>query len=129
MQDALEEGGAEEMGKLLRSFLAGIPYRLHEKEPERHFQYTLYLIFQLLSSYLVYAEKEQSEGRVDCVVETDKFIYLFEFKLDGSAEEALDQIEERDYSKEYEMDTRKLYRIGANFSSKSGTIEEWEVIE
>ena len=73
--------------------------------------------------------KEQSEGRVDCVVETDKFIYLFEFKLDGSAEEALKQIEERGYAKEYEMDTRKLYRIGANFSSKSGTIEEWEVIE
>ena len=66
---------------------------------------------------------------MDCVVETDKFIYLFEFKLDGSAEEALKQIEERGYAKEYEVDKRMLYRIGANFSSKSGTIEEWEVIE
>ena len=49
LQDALEEGGAEELGKLLKSFLAGIPYTLHEKEPERHFQYTLYLIFKLLN--------------------------------------------------------------------------------
>ena len=128
LQDALEEGGAEELGKLLRSFLAGIPYTLHEKEPERHFQYTLYLIFKLLNGEIVEAEKEQSQGRVDCIVETRNYIYIFEFKLDGSAEEALEQIEERGYAKEYGADQRKLYRIGANFSSKTGTIEEWKVV-
>ena len=128
MQRSLNKGEIEETGKLLRSFLAGIPYTLHEKEPERHFQYTLYLIFKLLNGEIVEAEKEQSQGRVDCIVETRNYIYIFEFKLDGSAEEALEQIEERGYAKEYGADKRKLYRIGANFSSKTGTIEEWKVL-
>ena len=77
---------------------------------------------------IVEAEKEQSQGGVDCIVETRNYIYIFEFKLDGSAEEALEQIEERGYAKEYGADKRKLYRVGANFSSKTGTIEEWKVV-
>ena len=129
MQRSLNKGEIEETGKFLKSFLAGIPYCLHERSKEKDFQYTLYLIFKLLNGEIVEAEKEQSQGRVDCIVETRNYIYIFEFKLDGSAEEALKQIEERGYAKEYGADKRKLYRIGANFSSKTGTIEEWKVIE
>ena len=50
---------------------------------------------RLISVYTVYTEKEQSEGRVDCIVETDKYIYIFEFKLDSTADEVLRQIEEK----------------------------------
>ena len=128
MQRSLNKGEIEETGKFLKSFLAGIPYCLHERSKEKDFQYTLYLIFKLLNGEIVEAEKEQSQGRVDCIVETRNYIYIFEFKLDGSAEEALEQIEERGYAKEYGADKRKLYRIGANFSSKTGTIEEWKVV-
>ena len=138
----LDEGRAEEVGESLKGFLAGVPYALREQSKEKHFQYTFYLILRMLDARMVQAEKMQSQGRVDCVVERDKFIYLFEFKLDGSAEfiylfefkldgsaeEALKQIEEKGYAKEYTGDKRKLFRIGANFSSKTGTIEEWKIV-
>lgn len=58
-------------------------------------------------------------------VETPDFVYVFEFKLDGTAEEALRQINEKDYAREYEADQRKLYKIGAVFSSETGTIADW----
>ena len=100
----------------------------NEAERERYFQYTFYLIMRLISVYVVYVEKMQSQGRVDCVVETSKYIYIFEFKLDGTAAEALRQIEDKGYAREYASDSRKLFRIGATFSSETGTIGEWETV-
>ena len=114
----------------LTAFLSSIPYTMRNaKATEKHFHYTFYLIFRLISTYLVFTEKSQSQGRVDCVIETDKFIYIFEFKLDGTAEEALQQINEKGYAREYASDSRKLYKIGCSFSTKTGTIEKWLVRE
>ena len=115
----------------LTSFLASIPYTMrrkeNEREKERYFHYTFYLIMRLISVYTVYTEKVQSHGRVDCIVETPDYVYIFEFKLDGTADEALQQIEDKGYAREYEADKRKLYKIGAVFSSETGTIEEFIV--
>ena len=61
------------------------------------------------------------------MVETPNYIYIFEFKRDGSAEEALKQIEDMGYAREYAADGRKIYQIGCNFSSKTGTIDGWKV--
>ena len=99
-----------------------------ETEKERYFQYTFYLIMRLISVYTVYVEKVQSQGRVDCIVETPQYIYIFEFKLDGTADEALQQIEDKGYAREYATDSRKLFRIGAVFSSETGTIGEWKTV-
>ena len=66
---------------------------------------------------------------MDCIVETPDYVYIFEFKLDGTADDALAQIEEKGYARPYAADSRKLYRIGAVFSSQTGTIAEWKVIE
>ncbi len=67
----------------LTAFLSSIPYTMRNaKATEKHFHYTFYLIFRLISTYLVFTEKCQSQGRVDCVIETDKFIYIFEFKIE-----------------------------------------------
>ena len=130
---ALEDGLPDEFRKILASFLASIPYSMrrkeNERERERYFQYTFYLLLRLMSVYTVLAEREQSEGRVDCIVETPKYVYLFEFKLDGSAAEALKQIENKGYARPYEADARKLYKVGVNFSSTTGTIEDWEIRE
>ena len=127
----MEEGNLEQLKKLFTAFLASIPYsqRRHEdeREKERYFQYTFYLILRMISSYTVFIEKEQSEGRVDCIVETTNDVYVFEFKLDGSAEAALQQIEDKGYTREYATDKRRIHQIGCNFSSKTGTIDEWEV--
>ncbi len=84
---------------------------------------------KIVEGGFVYVEKQQSQGRVDCVIETDKFIYIFEFKLDCTAEEALQQINEKGYDREYASDSRKLFKIGCGFSSETGTIGEWLVNE
>lgn len=125
----LREGKLEDFREGLTSFLASIPYTMrrkeNERERERYFQYTFYLIMRLMSVYTVYTEKVQSRGRVDCIIETQDYVYIFEFKLDGKAEDALRQIEEKGYAREYATDKRKLYKIGAVFSSETGTIEDF----
>lgn len=78
---------------------------------------------------MIYTEKQQSQGRVDCIIETDRFIYIFEFKLDGTADEALKQIEAKGYAAEYASDSRKLYKIGVSFSSETGTVGDWKIAE
>ncbi len=127
---ALRRGDLEKFRVLLTSFLASIPYSMRrktdERECERYFHYTFYLLLRLVSVYTVFTEKVQSQGRVDCVVETDKFVYIFEFKLDGTAEEALRQIEEKGYAREYATDSRQLYKIGVSFSSETGTVSDWK---
>ena len=131
LSKTLKRGDLEEFRKMLTSFLSSIPYSMrrkeNERERERYFHYTFYLLLRLMSLYTVYTEKEQSEGRVDCIVETDKYVYIFEFKLDGTAGEALAQIEAKGYARPYEADARKLFRIGAVFSSQTGTISDWAV--
>lgn len=129
--DQLNEGRIDDFLTGMTSFLASIPYTMrrkeNEREKERYFHYTFYLILRLISVYTVYTEKVQSYGRVDCIVETSDYVFIFEFKLDGTAEEAVRQIEEKGYACEYESDSRKLYKVGAVFSSETGTIEEWMV--
>ena len=127
---ALRDGNPERMRGVLTAFLSGIPYTMRrkddERERERYFQYTFYLVFKMISTYTVTVEQPQSQGRVDCIVETPKYVYIFEFKLDGSADDALTQIEERGYARPYSSDNRRVFRIGASFSSATGTIEEWK---
>ncbi len=130
MVRSLKNGDTELFKTLLTGFLSSIPYSMRlKKETERFFQYTFYLILRLISTYLVYVEKQQSQGRVDCVIKTDKFVYIFEFKLDGTAEEALQQINDKGYAREYASDSRKLFKIGCSFSSETGTIGEWKIEE
>ena len=128
---ALKNGETEQLRKLFTSFLADIPYTMRrkedERERERYFHYTFYLLMRMVSCYTVYTEKQQSEGRVDCIIETPGYIYIFEFKLDGTAEDALQQIDEKGYDRPYEADGRQLYRIGVSFSSETGTIADWKV--
>ena len=131
--DALKIADLEKFRKLLTSFLAEIPYSMRrketEREKERYFHYTFYLLMRMVSCYTVYTEKQQSEGRVDCIVETSGYIYIFEFKLDGTADEALLQIEEKGYARPYEGDTRKLFKVGTVFSSETGTVSDWKIAE
>ena len=70
-------------------------------------------------------EYHTSRGRIDLVLQTDKFIYIMEFKLNGTAEEALQQINDKNYALPFEMDGRKLFKIGVNFSAETRNIEKW----
>ena len=128
----LEEGETTAFCSALTSFLADIPYDSHGsiktvEATEKHFQYTFYLILRLLGVYcLLHVEKTQSRGRVDCVLETKDYVYIFELKLDSTAAEALQQIEDKGYAKPYLTDTCKVTGIGISFSSETMTVEEWE---
>ena len=127
--DALEDGDVEDFLKKMTSLLSSVTYRFQRKqdafECERYFQYTFYLIMQMIGHYNTMVEKETSEGRIDCVVECPDYVYVMEFKMDGSAQSALEQIRERGYTKPYLADKRKVFSIGVNFSSEKGTIEEY----
>lgn len=130
--DALGDGNTEEVRKILTAFFASIPYTAYRRKgqnaKEQHFHYTFYLLLRLLSTFVVLTEKEQSQGRVDCIVELPDYIYIFEFKLDGSADVALQQIEDKGYATMYLTDRRPLKKIGCVFSSKTGTISDWKEI-
>ena len=75
------------------------------------------------------AEYHTSKGRIDLTVQTDRYIYVMEFKLEGTAEEALRQIEEKQYAQPFQSDSRQLYKVGVNFSAQVRNIEKWIVSE
>lgn len=109
----------------LQSFFANTPYEL-VRDLELHYQNVLYIVFKLVGFYTE-AEYHTSEGRVDLVVKTPNFIYVMEFKLEGTAEEALQQINEKHYAQPFEADERRLFKIGVNFSNRTRNIERWVV--
>ena len=131
INDMLDECRLDDMRDALTGFFASIPYDANYQERawsyESHYHYTLYLIFRLLSCYTTLTEKENLRGRADIIVETRDYVYIFEFKLDGTAAEALKQIEDKGYAEPYAADARKLFRIGVGFSSEKKNIVEWEV--
>ena len=127
---SLQSGDLELTRRLFTSFLAETPYAMRPKKDQKgrelYFHYTFYLIMRLISCYTVYTEKQMSEGRADCIIETQGKVYIFEFKLDGTADEALRQIRDRGYARAYEASGRPIYKIGVSFSSKTGTIDDWK---
>ena len=86
----------------------------------------LFIVFKLVGFYTE-TEYRTAEGRVDLVVKTSDYIYVMEFKLEGSAEEALRQINEKNYAQPFAADPRRLFKIGINFSSQTRNIERWIV--
>lgn len=109
----------------LQSFFADTPYEL-VRDLELHYQNVLYIVFKLVGFYTE-AEYHTSEGCVDLVVKTSDYIYVMEFKLEGTAEEALQQINEKHYAQPFEADERRLFKIGVNFSNRTRNIERWVV--
>ena len=93
---------------------------------EYNFQAVIYIVLTLLGQF-VHCEMHTYTGRIDCVLETGRFIYLFEFKRDGTPEEALKQIEEKCYADPYTADPRRLYRIGVIFDSQERRLQGWLV--
>ena len=128
LDDYIENGDLEKIRDVLTALFAGISYTLETDPFEHYFQAVIYLVFTLLGR-MVQCEMHTFTGRIDCKVETDRFIYLFEFKRDGSAEDALKQIEDKSYDLPFKADNRKIYKIGVNFDSKSRTLEDWKVSE
>ena len=111
----------------LQSFFADTTYEAI-REQELHYENVLFIVFKLVGFY-TQVEYHTSKGRIDLVLQTDKFIYVMEFKLDGTAEEALQQIHDKHYALPFASDRRKLFKIGVNFSAETRNIEKWIVEE
>lgn len=127
----LREGRLDDLRDSFTAFLASIPYEANKDARalnfETHFQYTFYLILRMLNCYTTLIEKQNSHGRADIIIETPSIVYIFEFKLDGTAAEALQQVEDKGYAQPYLDSHRKLYKIGVNISSQTRTVSEWVV--
>ena len=121
----LRTGKANDFMHRLQTFYEASNYKVAGKA-ELYFQNTMFIFFRLLGFYTE-VEYPTARGRADIVVKTRNYIYIFECKLDGSADEALRQIDEKGYAKPFEGDPRKLFKIGVNFSSKQRSIAEWKI--
>ena len=109
----------------LQGFLSDCPYEM-ARDVELHYQNVLFIVFRLAGLY-TQVEYHTSRGRIDMVVQTADYVYVMEFKLDGSAEQALQQIGEKQYALPFAADSRKIFRIGVNFSSETRNIDRWIV--
>ena len=119
----VESGNPEQFCKRLKSLFADTPYEL-VKNLENHYQNIVWVVFKMLGFY-TQAEYHTSEGRIDLVIATTDYRYVMEFKLDGTAEEALQQIKSKDYSLPFTMDEKKTYLIGMNFNRETRNIEKY----
>jgi len=123
----VRKGDIDTFLKRLQTMFADNSYTV-QGDKELYFQNTMYVIFKMMGFY-VDIERTTSYGRIDMVVKTQDNIYVIEIKLDGTADEALKQIEEKGYAAPYAMDKRKLYKIGINFASDIRGISEWKIAE
>jgi hypothetical protein len=116
----------------LQAFFAAIPYDAvrQEHRDEQYYQHVFYLLFSLMGQF-VNTEVKNNKGRADAVVKTAGNIYIFEFKMDenATAEDALKQINDRDYVIPYTADHRKIIKIGVEFSRKERGVKRWIVAE
>lgn len=122
----IESGHPESFMERLQSMFADTDYKITGKM-ELYFQNAMYVVFKMMGFYTD-VERTTSNGRIDVVLKTKDYIYVMELKLDGSASEAIRQIDEKGYTLPFTKDPRKLYKIGINFSSKTRGIEEWEIL-
>jgi hypothetical protein len=123
----VESGDIDGFFTRLRSFFSDTTYEVIRMQ-ELHYSNVLYIVFKLLGFY-TQVEYHTSNGRIDLVLQTPDYIYVMEFKLNGTAEDALQQINDKGYALPFARDTRALYKIGVNFSPETRNIEHWVVSE
>ncbi len=129
----VREGNAEQFLSRLKSLFASAPYDSVKGDKENHFQNMMWVVFKMMGFYSQ-TEYHTSDGRIDLLVETPQYRYIMEFKLDGTAEEALQQIKDKNYQLQFFGDSltisngwggAKTYIIGVNFSKETRTIDKW----
>ena len=123
----LESGDVDSFLTRLKAFFADFPYELNDKT-ERHYQVVFYLVFKQMWQFCD-AEVRSARGCADAVVKTQDSIYIFEFKLNGSAEAALKQINDKGYLIPYMADNRKQIKVGVMFDASERNIGQWLIEE
>ncbi|MCD8386094.1 MAG: PD-(D/E)XK nuclease domain-containing protein [Bacteroidales bacterium] len=125
--DEVRRGEIDAFLKRLQSLLASCDYDLI-LDCEKHYQNVLYIVFALMGMR-VGVEQHTSNGRIDMVVKTDKYVYIMEFKYHGTAQDAIDQIDQNGNAIPYQTDPRAVYKVGVAFSPITHTLAEpWIVV-
>ncbi len=122
--DMLEEGDIDGAMEKIKHFFENIPCDI-QIENEKYYQTIFFIIFRLIGLFIE-AEARTSIGRIDAVAQTEKFVYIFEFKLNRSSAEALKQIHDREYYQKFLNSGREIILIGAKFSTKKHNIADWK---
>ena len=121
----IRRGNPDGFMERLQSLFADSDYKITGKM-EKYFQNSMYLIFKMMG-FFTEVERTTSRGRMDIVMKTKDYIYVMELKLDGTADEALRQIDDKGYAEPFKSDGRQIYKIGVSFSSETRGIEEWRI--
>ena len=119
-------GRPEEFMTRLATLVAQVPYDGSDRPLERHFQNIIYLVFTLMGFHTE-MEMRTATGRIDLLVETSSFVYVFEFKIDREPGIAADQIDDRDYSAPFRLRGKRVYAIGASFDTSTRTLSAWTI--
>ncbi|MCC5916499.1 MAG: PD-(D/E)XK nuclease domain-containing protein, partial [Cryomorphaceae bacterium] len=127
---AIKNHSREDLTEAINQAFAHIPYDLWQKENEHFYHAIVHLLFSLLGVY-IHSEVHTKRGRADAEIIFEDHIYCMEFKLDKSAEDAIEQIRERGYLEKHQNSGKKLHLIGINFSSEKKEVEGliWEMDE
>lgn len=122
---ALEQGRPEDFMRQMQTMFYDTDYKI-VGDAELYFQNAFYLITKMLG-FFTEVERTMAKGRMDMIVKTKDFIYIFEFKYDRSADIALQQIEEKGYAKPFTGGRQRIYEIGVNFSRTDRCIDDWKI--
>ena len=122
----LRKGNINGFMQRMAAMLSDTSYEIVGKE-ELYFQNTFFLISRMLGFYTE-VERTTSNGRIDMIIKTKDYIYIFEFKMDQSAETALQQIEAKNYAAPFANDSCQLFKIGVNFSRANRCINDWKIV-
>ena len=125
----LERGEIDRVESILNTIFKSLPYELWQKENEHFYHAIIHLTFTLLGVY-VQSEVQTSDGRMDALIRLKDYIYCIEFKLDESADKAIQQIKDKGYLVPFTHEGKKLIAIGINFSKENKKVEElkWEKV-
>ena len=112
--------------RLLQTFFETVPY-CNNTNYEGHYKQVLFIIFSLLTHFLVDVEIHTPNGRVDIVMLTNTHLYIIELKLNKDAKTAMQQINLKDYAQRFALCGKPVIKVGINFNAKSGQIEDWMI--
>lgn len=122
----LEEGNVKDFILRLQSFFAGIPYDLRRNiERYENYYHTIFYVLLRLIGTDVKAEYHTSEGSIDVLIKTSDYLYIIEIKINGTAEDAINQINEKRYYTQFSLDGRKLIKVGLGFAERTNTIDSY----
>ena len=122
----LRAGKVNEFMERINNIFAAAPKQTNQKQYELNCQAFIWLIFKLMGEFVL-CEVQNGKGRSDAVVWQKDAIYIFEFKMDGTAQEAMEQINSKDYPIAYKNDGRKIVKVGVNYSSTEKQLTDWVI--